>query len=217
MADWFKKVRKDTDGILEAIKAQPFIKELMDGTLPKDIFEFYINQDALYLAEYKRVLATVGIKCTDPKDMQFFLDAATGIITVEDDLHDTFLKGKPFNPEPSPSCELYTSYLARVTNNCSVAEGLAAVLPCFTIYKEIGDYILANQTNKGSNQYQDWIDTYGGTEFEDSVNQAVAITNKYAALASADELAKMGLAFEKSSKLEYLFWDSAYKKEEWTI
>jgi len=27
----------------------------------------------------------------------------------------------------------------------------------------------------------------------------------------------MELAFEKSSKLEWMFWDSAYNKEEWKI
>jgi thiaminase/transcriptional activator TenA len=27
----------------------------------------------------------------------------------------------------------------------------------------------------------------------------------------------MELAFEKTSKLEWMFWESAYKKEEWKI
>jgi thiaminase/transcriptional activator TenA len=217
MSNWFNTVREKTDFILEEIKAHAFITELMDGTLPKDIFQFYINQDSLYLSEYKKVLALLGVRCADVNDTQFFLSSATGIISVEDELHQMFLNNDQFINAPSPSCELYTSYLARIVNNQTLEEGLAAVLPCFTIYKEIGDYILAHQTNKGNNPYQDWINTYGGADFENSVNTAVEITNKYAQNASGEAVKNMELAFEKSSKLEWMFWDSAYNKEGWKI
>ena len=217
MQDWYQLARGKTDHILEAIKEQPFITELMNGTLPSDVFQFYINQDAMYLAEYKKVLATVGIKCEHVDDTQFFLDSATGIINVENALHQIFLKDNQLAHEPSPTCELYTSYLSRIVTNHSLEEALAAVLPCFTIYKEIGDYIQENQTNKDDNTYQSWIDTYGGEAFAASVSQAIAITNTYAANASDDVLQKMEEAFVKASKLEWMFWDSAYNKEAWKI
>ncbi|WP_282050859.1 thiaminase II [Maribacter aquivivus] len=217
MQDWYQLAREKTEYILEAIKEQPFITELMNGTLPSDVFQFYINQDAMYLAEYKKVLATVGIKCGHVDDTQFFLDSATGIINVENALHQIFLKDNQLAHEPSPTCELYTSYLSRIVTNLSLEEALAAVLPCFTIYKEIGDYIQANQTNKDDNTYQSWIDTYGGEAFAASVSQAIAITNTYAANASVDVLQKMEVAFVKASKLEWMFWDSAYNKEAWKI
>lgn len=217
MHNWFKKTRKQTDNILDEIKKHPFIIDLMNGSLSKDIFEFYIQQDALYLSEYKKILAYVGIKCTNVNDTQFFLDAATGIINVENALHQIFLKEKTLSKEPSPTCELYTSYLHRIVNNHSLEEGLAAILPCFTIYKEIGDYILENQSNKENNPYQDWINTYGGEEFEASVNKAITITNKFAENASPEVLLKMEVTFEKASKLEWMFWNSAYKKEQWKI
>jgi len=217
MSNWFNAVREKTNCILVEIKAHRFITELMDGTLSKDVFQFYINQDSLYLSEYKKTLALLAVKCVDANDAQFFLNAATGIINVEDELHEIFLNNEQSINLPSPSCELYRSYLARIVNNHTLEEGLAAVLPCFTIYKEIGDYILAHQTNKGSNPYQDWINTYGGAGFEKSVTTAMEITNKYACKASGEVLKNMELAFEKSSKLEWMFWDSAYNKEGWKI
>jgi len=217
MPNWYNKVRQDTNYILEAIQKHPFITQLMDGTLPDDVFRFYINQDALYLAEYKKNLAAVGIKCNKSNETQYFLDAATGIIAVENALHQVFLKNEILDKEPSPTCELYTSYLAKIINNHSLEEGLAAILPCFTIYKEIGDYILKHQNNKDNNPYQDWINTYGGTTFEESVNKATAIVNKYANNASETILQNMEQAFIKASKLEWLFWDSAYNKEQWKI
>ncbi len=217
MSNWFEKVRKKTDPILDAIKEHSFIIELMKGALSIDVFQFYINQDALYLSEYKKHLAAVGVKCTDVNETQFFLNSATGIIHVENALHENFLNGESFDQEPSPACELYTCYLTRIINNQSLEEGLAAILPCFTIYKEVGDYILEHQTNKENNPYQDWINTYGGAEFEASVNNAVEIVNKHAQTASVDVLQKMELVFEKASKLEWMFWDSAYHKEQWKL
>ena len=217
MSNWFNTVREKTDFILKEIKAHPFIIELTNGTLHKDIFQFYINQDSLYLSEYKKILALLSVKCENTNDTQFFLNSATGIINVENALHQVFLDNEQFNNELSPSCELYTGYLARIVNNHSLEEALAAILPCFTIYKEIGDYILHHQSNKENNPYQDWINTYGGEDFENSVNKAVEITNRYAKNASDEVLSKMEVAFKKASKLEWIFWDSAYNKEQWKI
>ena len=217
MSNWFNTVTKKTDSILEKIKEHPFIIELMDGTLSKEVFQFYVNQDSLYLSEYKKTLAQLSIKCTEANDTQFFLDSATGIILVEDELHQVFLNKEHFNTEPSPSCELYTSYMSRIANNHSLEEGLAVILPCFTIYKEIGDYILANQTNKNNNPYQNWINTYASEDFANAVLNAIEITNRYAEKSPEEVLNKMDLAFIKASKLEWMFWDSAYNKETWKI
>jgi len=99
----------------------------------------------------------------------------------------------------------------------SVEVGIAAVLPCFTIYKEVGDFIVKMQNNHGSNPYQSWIETYASDEFADAVQQAIDIANTYALTASPENLAKMEEAFLKTSKLEYMFWDSAYQQEAWKI
>lgn len=217
MSDWYEEINIKTEYILQQIKEHPFIKELMDGTLPKEVFYFYINQDTIYLSAYKKILAQIGIKCFDENDTQFFLDAATGIINVENALHQNFLTQQAVTNEPSPTCELYISYLSRMVHTKSLEEGLAAVLPCFTIYKQIGDYILANQSNKNNNPYQDWINTYGGEAFANSVKNAINITNKHTTNASSEKIHKMNKAFEKASKLEWMFWDSAYNKESWKI
>jgi len=217
MQNWYEQTRAKTEQIFQAIISHDFVTELTHATLDKDTFGFYVNQDSLYLSEYKKALVAVGSKCHHHKDTQFFYESATGIIQVEDALHKEFLEEKYKNPEPSPTCELYNSYLARIVNNASVEIGAAAVLPCFTIYKEVGDFILKTQTNKGSNPYQAWIDTYASDEFAEAVEQAINIVNTYALTASPQSLAKMEEVFIKTSKLEWMFWDSAHKQEAWKI
>ena len=217
MENWYEETRKKTEHIFQAIIKHDFVIDLMQATLNKDIFGFYVNQDSLYLSEYKKSLVTVGTKCHDPSHTQFFYASATGIIEVEDALHKLFLKEEYRTPVPSPTCELYNSYLARIVNNSSVEVGIAAVLPCFTIYQEVGDHIFTQQTNKENNPYQTWIDTYASEEFTAVVQQAIDIANTYALTASPENLAKMEEAFIKTSKLEYMFWDSAYQQEGWKI
>ncbi|PHR54231.1 MAG: thiaminase II [Arcobacter sp.] len=217
MQDWYEKTRAKTEHIFQEIIKHSFVTDLTQAKLDKDIFGFYVNQDSLYLSEYKKALVSVGSKCHHHEDTQFFYESATGIIQVEDALHKEFLEEKYKNPEPSPTCELYNSYLARIVQNESVEVGVAAVLPCFTIYKEVGDFILRTQTNKDSNPYQKWIDTYASEEFALAVEQAINIVNTYALTASPQSLAKMEEVFIKTSQLEWMFWDSAYKQEQWKI
>lgn len=217
MNNWYDEVRAKTEPVFQEIINHDFIKDLMSGTLSRDIFGFYVNQDTLYLAEYTKVLSQVGIKCHKPEETQFYLASATGIIEVEKALHEHFLDKNYLNPEVTPTCELYNSYLSRIVNNYSVEVGLAAVLPCFSIYKEVGDHILANQTNRDNNNYQAWIDTYAGEEFADSVVRAIEITNNYVATSSAENLKLMEEVFIKTSKMEWMFWDAAYQQEKWSL
>lgn len=217
MQNWYEKTRAKTEHIYQDIISHEFVTELMQATLDKDTFGFYVNQDSLYLSEYKKALVAVGSKCHVPEDTQFFYESATGIIQVEDALHKDFLEEKYKSPEPSPTCELYNSYLARIVANESVEVGVAAILPCFTIYKEVGDFILKTQKNEDSNPYQAWIATYASDEFAEAVKQAIQIADTYALTASPKNLAKMEEVFIKTSKLEWMFWDSAYKQEGWKI
>jgi len=217
MENWYDNTRQKTEHIFHAIIKHDFVIELMQATLDESIFGFYVNQDSLYLNEYKKSLVTVGTKCQRPEETQFFYESATGIIQVEDALHKEFLDDKYRHPTPSPTCELYNSYLTRIVNNESVEVGIAAVLPCFTIYKEVGDFILRMQGNHGSNPYQAWIDTYASDEFALAVQKAIDIANTYALTASPDTLAKMEEVFIKTSQLEWMFWDSAHKQEKWKI
>ena len=217
MQNWYEQTRAKTEHIFQAIIKHNFVTGLTHATLDKDTFGFYVNQDSLYLSEYKKALVAVGSKCHKPEDTQFFYEAATGIIQVEDALHKEFLEAQYINSEPSPTCELYNSYLSRIVHNESVEVGAAAVLPCFTIYKEVGDFILETQENKGSNPYQAWIDTYASDEFALAVEQAINIVNTYALTASPQSLAKMEEVFIKTSQLEWMFWDSAFKQEAWKI
>src|SRR6202140_3841728 len=99
---------------------------------------------AVTLADKERTLATVWILL----DMR-------GAIT-EADLEAT---------APAPITHAYTRHLLTVAYSGSIADIVAAVLPCQLGYAEIGT-ALAREGRSGANStYAEWIRTYSSQEF----------------------------------------------------
>ena len=65
------------------------------------------------------------------------------------------------------------------------------------------------------NPYQKWIDTYSGEEFQKIVQNAIDLTDRMATRANAKQTEQMLEAFVISTRLEWMFWDSAYRMEQW--
>ncbi|WP_071146511.1 thiaminase II [Bacteroides ihuae] len=197
----------------------PFITELMNGTLAKEKFLFYIQQDVIYLGEFGKVLAGIVVRLKKQSHAEAFMKFAADTIYVEGDLHESFLKqvGSSVTTEPSPSCLLYTGHMRQLLSSASVEATMAGVLPCFWIYKEVGDYILSNQTHNSDNPYQQWINTYGGADFEKAVTNAINICDELAQQCTNEQQQEMTDAFIRSAKLEWMFWNSAWNMEQWPI
>jgi thiaminase/transcriptional activator TenA len=107
--------------------------------------------------------------------------------------------------------EEYTNYLRATCSGQPYPVGMAAVLPCFWIYREVGNYIYRHHTP--NNPYQAWIDTYAGEAFATVVEDAIRITEAVAGQSSPAVQRQMQQAFVYSSRLEWLFWDNAYQRE----
>ena len=206
---------KHAEPIYQAILKHPFIRELADGSLREEIFIFYMKQDALYLIDFSRALALTGLRSMELRHFSTFLRFALDAVNVERGLHDTFFKryGVELDVESSPACFAYTHFLLSTASLRSAEESMAALLPCFWIYREVGLYIL--ERTKPGNPYQDWIDMYAGEEFNASVEAAIGIVEEVGSKAHPSVQKEMLAAFTRSSRLEWIFWESAYRRERW--
>ncbi|MEH6406412.1 MAG: thiaminase II [Leeuwenhoekiella sp.] len=213
--NWSTQSWNKIDSVYNNILELPFITELMEGTLAIDKFQFYIAQDSVYLEHFGRALAIIAARAHEKEDILTFTRFAEGAIVVESALHESFFKEFNIGQKafPEPACHHYVHYLKSTAALDQVEVAMAAVLPCFWIYKQVGDYILKNQS--GNNQYQKWIDTYAGEEFGLLVETAIAICDRVAKECTEKQQAKMTEAFITASKLEYMFWDNAYKLKSW--
>ncbi|WP_292009018.1 thiaminase II [Chryseobacterium sp.] len=213
---WSEFTWKQIEPYYESILQMPFITELSSGILPKEKFQFYMAQDSLYLEHFGRALALISARTYDIQDVLTFIRFAENSIVVENALHESYFKdfGVTERGIMQPVCHHYIHYLKSTAALDAVEIAMAAVLPCFWIYKEVGDHILEHYVNK-KNPYQKWIDTYGGEEFAAAVQQAIEICDKIAENTTEDTRTRMTEAFITASRMEYLFWDAAYKTTLW--
>ncbi|MDR7656524.1 thiaminase II [Acinetobacter junii] len=205
--------------LYQKILALPFNQELAAGTLDPQVFCHYVIQDAHYLLAYGRALAVAAAKAYEADDVIQFSEAAKIAIIVERSLHSDFMqefsisKTEFENTPLTLACHHYTSFLTATAWSESYPVILAALLPCFWIYAEVGKSIIHQSAD--NNRYQAWIDTYAGEEFNTAVSNVIATIDKVAARCDEDTLAKMHAAYTMGAKLEWLFWDSAYQQRQW--
>ena len=208
--------------IYNSILAMQFIQELEEGSLSQKIFQHYIIQDGIYLSEFSRTLAVISAKAPTPEFQLQFARNAQDAIAVERGLHEEFFAEFDIPVEvalasqPSPTCLNYTNFLLATAYQYSFSIGVAAVLPCFWIYLEVGKHIY-QQASDRVNPYQKWIDTYVDVDFETSVEEVIKAANLMANRASTTELELMERVFYRASQFEWMFWDSAYNLEIWQV
>jgi len=207
--------------LMDSIYALPFNRELAAGSLARERFLFYVEQDSLYLDAYSRVLSFAAARADDPEAMTVFSGAAKEAIEVEQALHAGFMAdlgatGEAMAAaEPSPSCAAYRNFLLASAAVGSYPELVAAILPCFWIYRDVGLHIAERAS--AENIYQRWIDTYSDEAFGEATRRVITITDAVHDRASERERAAMLAAFNRSAQYEWMFWDSAYRMEGWPI
>ena len=212
---------RSIEPIYAAILEHPFLAGLTDGSLPRDAFRFYVIQDARYLREYAKALAVLAGRAHSEDAVLTLSRHAAGAIKVERSLHDSFFRDFDLSPAAvaatplAPTALAYTSYLLAAAHGGSFAEGMAAVLPCYWIYREVGQELL----RRGSPDllYQRWIATYGGEEFAIVVGEALALMETAGEGICAAERDRVEERFVTTSRYEWLFWEMGWRQEAWPV
>lgn len=216
MSRWSDSAWEAARPVYEKILEHPFVRALADGTLSAERFRFYLRQDALYLDGYARRLAHIAARLGRKEHTEAFLRFAADGIAVERALHEQFLGGEhPASEEISPACLLYTSVLESQAT-APVEVEAAAVLPCFVVYQRVGEAIHAQQQGT-ENPYRQWIETYADPAFAASTAEATAICDALADAAGDGTRRRMTDIFVRCTRMEWLFWESAWQLETWKI
>jgi len=208
-----------TRRLREAIHRLPFNTELAAGSLARDRFQGYITQDSLYLGRFSRALAIAAARAPDSDAMQSFAESALRAVAVEQALHGRYLREFGIDParigeaEASPDCLAYTSYLIATAYHEPWEVLVAALLPCFRIYWDVGCEIAQKAT--AENPYRAWINTYADERFGKAVQTAVSTGDRAAAAVTVATRAAMLTAFVRACQYEWLFWDGAYQRRHW--
>ena len=217
MVSFSQELREETRPIWEAIFAHPFLAEIKNGTLPLDTFRYYLGQDYHYLEGFGRTVAMALAKAPDSDLLQ---QLAHRVMTpVERPLHHQLIEAAGLTMaevESVPRSPTNTAYVNHMLNTAAM-HGLgptaAGLLPCPWTYHLFKDEVGQSEHPL----YGQWTRFYVEGFLQSSVDAWRAFVDEMATRVGEQERQAMRYAFITSSRYELMFWDAAYRREEWPL
>lgn len=197
---------------------QPFIQELVEGTLSQERFTWYMIQDRLYLDDYANVHALAFARCQDSSIRAHLAQALGGIAHELETVHDTYSKlygiseQDVANAQQSAAARAYTTSMLEHAYRGSTLDTLVALLPCAWVYADYGARIAQTlgDTLTG-HPYEQWIRMYAAQEFWDESQWLRDDIERLAQDADAETIKRLEQQFVQGVDLERVFWASAYE------
>lgn len=217
---WSAEAFEQAQPIVQAICEHPFLTGMVRGTLAQESFYWYLAQNSLYLDGYMKALSLLASKFKKPSHIEAFAEEAKKTVDILNWTKDEYkkLSGKEISQspykEPTQSVLMYSGFETQAVLFNSPAVGLAACLPCFWVYGEIGRWI-STQAQIKNNPFQMWLDAYTDQSYPQTVERVVRIADELADETTESDKKLMTDYFLTSCKMEWVFFDAAYRREEW--
>ncbi|WP_435079508.1 bifunctional hydroxymethylpyrimidine kinase/phosphomethylpyrimidine kinase [Clavibacter michiganensis] len=188
----------------------PFVRRLGDGTLPEAWFSHYLAQDAIYLRAYSRVLARASQLAPTPDAQVVWARGAADAIAAESALHEEWLSRHPAPAVAAPVTRAYVDHLLAHAATSDYSVLVAALLPCFTIYADVGTRLRTAGSAAASageaHPYAAWLATYADPGFAAATRRACELVDEAAVIAGPTRRAAMLEASRLSSAYERDFF-----------
>ncbi len=187
----------------------------MNGTLAKERFVRYLNQDTIYIRNYSDEMSILAQMLSLEEGWgdaaSLFLKFSQEGMEAEKSLHSLLFQKFEcvFDAESSLTTRKYIAHTRQYIDSKDVELSMAAILPCILIYNRVGEYI-ANNSKLEDNPYRDWIETYSSDIMGDGVNLSVRLSDSLAERSSQARQAAMKRAFMRAVWFEWAFWEYGY-------
>ena len=194
--------------VIRKIQQHPFVQGLKDGSLPKSNFIHYLEQDMIYLKNYGEEMEMLSKLMPIPPMKQLFSQIASDGVQAEEELHQFLAETWNVHPATvvSGSTQGYMDFTRHYLESDDPALAIAALLPCFWVYNEVGHFI-ADTPLSDDHPYKAWIQTYESEEMNGVVNQVIDFANQLAAESTTAKQVAMRNIFVEAVRWEYRFFD----------
>lgn len=208
--------RADCEGPWRAYTRHAFVEALGNGSLPRAAFFTYLRQDYIFLIHFTRAWSLAVVKAGTLAEMQAASATVHALLQREMALHVSICEAAGIPKaaldatQETPQNLAYTRYVLETGFSGDFLDLLAALAPCVLGYGEIGARLLAEAK---SSAYLDWIQTYGGPEYQQLCRDTGALIDRAVAdrLGSAPESVprwrQLAERFATATRLEAGFWD----------
>lgn len=124
------------------ILRHPFLLGLVRGDLPTAKFGFFLEQDMAFLDLYSRSICLLAARAPGAEAVRQFSRDAADSLGAEQDAESGWLEQLGLQAsgevEPAPTTLAYGRFLLSEVQSGSFLQGVAAVLPCYWVYHEVG-------------------------------------------------------------------------------
>lgn len=191
-----------------------FVRGLGDGSLPAAAFRHYLVQDYVFLIQFARAWALAAFKADTLEEMKAAAATLSGLIDHEMTLHVRYagqfgitLSAMESAPE-HPANLAYTRYVIDRGLAGDALDLQVALAPCVVGYGEIGwELARHHATRLDGNPYRDWLEMYGGADYQGIALQAVTSLDHLAERRGGEaRFQALAEIFRTATRLESGFW-----------
>jgi thiaminase/transcriptional activator TenA len=183
------------------------------GTLSKDAFRHYLEQDYLFLVHFARAYGLAVYKSRNIVDLRRALDSLKAIVDVEMGLHIQYCAGWGISesdlmslPEARATMA-YTRYVLDAGNRGDLLDLHVALAPCLIGYAEIATWLKAQPfVVQEGNPYAGWIAMYASDDFQGAAAGERAWLDGRLASVSRERFDELVTIFRDATRLEIDFW-----------
>ncbi|HEX5831549.1 MAG TPA: thiaminase II [Gemmatimonadaceae bacterium] len=200
----------------------PFVCRLADGTLDAERFRFYQMQDARYLEAFADAAALIAVRCPEPDDKLWFLEAARMALVVEGQLHAGYGVKLGYDAadirrvELTPNNRAYQDHMVATATRGTLVEAVAALTPCPWLYIALGQHLQATHgAPADEHPYADWLRMYADPAFNDYMANILERLQRFADAADVAARERALDAFLASVRYEWMFWQQAWEQQRW--
>ena len=193
----------------------PFVKQLGDGSLALDKFQYYLKQDYVFLINYCKVLAIASSKSSTEEMMRKWVSLLNETLNSEMDLHRNFCNEFGISLDQlektvaDSSTNNYCNFLINNANENSEKFIAVSLLPCQWGYQEIAQNFVKNNLNTQS-FHKTWIDSYSSKEYQEVTEWLKNYVDEIGKSSSQNEIEKYHKLFVLGIEYEIGFWESAW-------
>ncbi len=213
------ELRAGVGPIWEKVVTHVFVSEMADGSLDRDTFDIYFDQDYLFLRDWAILLSLATAKAPDfdaARELVGFLHLGLG---GEEGLFQEAFRERGLSREEvkrlqyRPATQNYSGYLRTQAYEGTFTEVIATLLAMEWPYLDWAQRAEQAGKNPGNRYYQTWIDIHTSPGMSGFVSWLRGVLDGCAP--TPEQREKLQGIFLNVLRYEHQFFDMAYRGEAW--
>jgi thiaminase/transcriptional activator TenA len=219
-ARFSERARHAAADVWDQLPQHPFVEGMADGSLPPQVYQYYVGQNLLYLPQYARAIALAVTKSRDDAELKRYSASLCNIVDVEIPQNEKLLarvrelSGDHDSREVAMAAGTrnYTEYLLGLAARSDVVTIGVAILPCAWSYGEIARRHIAHAVEHPV--YREWFEFFATEEYWRLVTEMRQRLDADVADLDEAQVGRLVSIFCEATRLEREFWDMAVQREE---